>query len=142
MPRDDRKASSEAAWALITQGVTTARLEAHRLRHLVVRGMKLVEWSPEKEHLYQMAGDLFEAVPRRLQGLEVALDRTGLALSEMGKDYLSARLPLDAKVLVEEAVEPAGGFKKGLQHKRVGHDRVARLAFRWMRKHAFEEPVG
>jgi len=123
MSHGDKRGSSEAAWALITEGVTAARLEAHRLRHMVTRGLKLVEKSPEKEHFHQVAGDLIMGVPQRLLALERALDRTGLALSKMGEDYLSSRLPFDDKVLVEEAVEPAGGFRKS---------QVEQLAKRWL----------
>ena len=90
----DRQASSEAAWALITEGVTSARLEAHRLNHLMTRGLKIVEGSKAKDHLYQVAGDILLAAPKRLQALEIDLDRTALALSKMGDSYLSARLPL------------------------------------------------
>jgi len=122
----DKRGSSEAAWALITEGVTAARLEAHRLRHLVTRGMKIVNGSEHREHLYQLAGDILTAAPNRLTALEVTLDRTALALSKMGEDYLKARLPIDDKTLVEEAIEPAGGFHKA---------RVQRIARRWVARH-------
>jgi hypothetical protein len=121
----DKQASSEAAWALLTEGVTSARLEVHRLRHLVKRGLKLVDVSHEREHIHQVAGDLLQAIPKRIHQLEVVLDRTSLALSKMGEDYLTARLPLDEKQLVEDAVEPAGGFKKS---------RIQRVAHEWMRR--------
>jgi len=128
MPRNpDKQASSEAAWALITEGVTSARLEAHRLRHLISRGLALAEGSPEKDHIYQMAGDIILGLPKRLARLETVLDRTSLALSKMGEDFLSARLPLSEKQLVEDTVESAGGFRKS---------RVEGLASRWLRKQA------
>jgi hypothetical protein len=121
----DKRGSSEAAWALITEGVTAARLEAHRLKHLMTRGMKLVNESEHREHLFQLAGDILAGGPQRMTGLEIALDRTALALSKMGEDYLKARLPISEKTLVEEAVEPAGGFHKA---------RIERLARRWVRR--------
>lgn len=123
----DRKSSSEAAWALLTEGVASARLEAHGMRHLVIRGQRLVEASPAKEHLYQVAGDLITSIPGRLSRLERILDRTSLALSKMGESYLSARLPLDDQVLVEEAVESP---------KRIRKSRVEHLARLWMQKQA------
>jgi len=123
----DKRASSAAAWALLTEGVTSARLEAHRLRHLISRGLSVVEASEAKEHIYQVAGDIILGAPKRLQGLEIALDRTALALSKMGEDYLSARLSLSDKTLVDEAIESAGGFKKG---------RVEALAQRWLERQA------
>lgn len=104
----NKRASSEAAWALLTEGVTSARLEAHRLKHLINRAQKLVAASKYKEHLYQIAGDLIIALPERLGHLERDLDRTSLALAKMGETFLGARLPLSDKNMVEEAVEMAG----------------------------------
>jgi len=109
MSGTDKTASSQVAWALLTEGVTRARVEAHRLKHMIVRATKLVEESSEKEHLYQVAGDIIVGLPARLEQLEVALDRSGLALSKMGVEFLEARLPLSEKNMVDEAVEPAFG---------------------------------
>ena len=121
-----KSASSQAAWALLTEGVTKARVEAHRLQHLVVRASALVEASEEKEHLYQVAGDIIVALPKRLDQLLVALDRTGLALSKMGIEFLEARLPLADKTMVDEAIESTFG---GAQQR---HSAAQRLAQRYL----------
>jgi len=123
-------ASSQAAWALLTEGVTNARVEAHRLQHLIGRATALVEGSDEKEHLYQVAGDIIVAMPQRLDQLLRALDRTGLALSKMGEEFLSSRLPLSDKTMVEEAV--ASAFGKGQPR----HSEARRLAQRYLQKQA------
>lgn len=102
-----RTASSQVAWALLTEGVTRARLESHRLQHLLNRALKLVEASKDKEHLYQIAGDIITGMPDRLDMLQQALDRTNLALSKMGQEFLSSRLSLSDKTLVDEALESA-----------------------------------
>jgi hypothetical protein len=121
-----KTASSQAAWALLTEGVTSARIEAHRLRHLISRVQKLVEQSTHREHIEQIAGDILLAVPKRLDHLEIDLDRTALALIKMGEEFLDARLPLSDKVRVEEAVMPAfGGGKMRTS--------VDKLAQRWLR---------
>lgn len=120
-----KNASSQAAWALLTEGVASARIEAHRLRHLVGRAQKLVEQSTHREHIQQIAGDILLAVPQRLDRLEIDLDRTALALSKMGEEFLDARLPLGDKTMVDEAVQPAfGGGKMRTS--------VERLAQRWI----------
>ena len=119
----DKKAQSQAAWALLTEGVAQARLNAHRLRHQVERTLRLVEESEQKEHLYQLAGDMIVSVPKRLDDLEVALDRTALALSKMGVDFLEARLPFSDKALVDETLAPAYGQS---QFKHSVHKVVAR----------------
>lgn len=122
-----KRSSSEASWALITEGVTASRLEAHRVRHYVNRGLKLADESPEREHIYQVAGDILTNLPERLTRLEILLDRTALALTKMGEDFLGARLPFSEKQLVEDSIEPAGGFRKG---------HVEEVASRWLRRQA------
>lgn len=122
----NKNASSQAAWALITEGVVAARVEAHRLKLLLNRALKLVEQSEQKEHIQQVAGDLVKGAPVRLEKLEMDLDRTSLALSKMGETFLEARLSLHDKNHVTEAVMPAFG---GGQH-RYG-SAVDRLATRY-----------
>ena len=122
----DRQASSQAAWALLTEGVTRARVEAHRLQHLSNRAIKLVEGSEQKEHLYQVAGDLIVAFPDRLEQLLTVLDRTSLALAKMGEDFLEARLSLSDRAMVDEAVESAFG------HKPMLRSEVERVAARYL----------
>lgn len=123
MPK--KNSSSQAAWSLLTEGVASARVEAHRLKHLINRAVALAEESEAKEHIQQVAGDILLAVPQRLDHLERHLDRTALALSKMGEDFLEARLPLSDKTEVEEAVQPAFGGGK----MRTSVDRLTR---RWM----------
>lgn len=97
--------SSAAGWALITEGVTASRVEAHRLRKLLQQSLSLVEVSSEKEHLYQVAGDLIMSIPKALERLERNLDRTSYALAVIGEDHLKDRLSLDDRAQVEDGVE-------------------------------------
>ncbi len=130
MPKT-KAASSQAAWALLTQGVSSARLEAHRLKHLTDRALALIESSEGKEHFYQVAGDIIVALPKRLDVLEIHLDRTGLALAKMGDEFLSARLPLADKTLIDDAIDPAFGLTKD-RHS----DAVRRVVGRFLAKQA------
>jgi hypothetical protein len=65
----------------------------------------LVEGSEEKEHLYEVAGDIIAALPEGLTGLASELDATSYALSLMGQDFLKDRLPISDKKEIEDAVE-------------------------------------
>ena len=106
----EKTASSEVAWALLTEGTTAARLEAHRIRHLVNRAMRLVENSKHKEHIYEVAGDLIKGIPQRLTALEVDLDRTSYALTVLGEDFLRSRLDLSDRTQVDEAAKDSQPF--------------------------------
>ena len=61
-----KSTSSYASWALLSEGVSSARVEAYRLRHLVNRAMLLIDQSVAKDHLYQVAGDIIVGLPERL----------------------------------------------------------------------------
>jgi hypothetical protein len=100
-----RKASSQVSWSLLTEGVTQSRLEAHRLRLLLDRAVALVESSPERDHLWQVAGDIIQGFPSRLSELERSLDRTSYALVTMGEEFLRGRIGIDDRTVVEEAIK-------------------------------------
>jgi hypothetical protein len=99
--------SSYASWALLSEGVSSARVEAYRLRHLVNRAMALIEQSVAKDHLYQVAGDIIMGVPSRLDRIEQTLDRTSYALAKMGDAHLKQRLPIHDREVVEESIQRA-----------------------------------
>jgi hypothetical protein len=114
--RPPRKASSQVSWSLLTEGVTQARVEAHRLRLMLDRALALVNTSPAREHLWQVGGDLIQGFPERLSDLERAIDRTSYALVVMGEDFLRGRIPADDRYVVDEATKThpyAGPRTKG-----------------------------
>ena len=114
-----KTASSQASYAVLSEGVHSARIEAHRIRHMINRALKIIEKSDHKEHLYQLAGDLIMGFPTRLDMLDQKLDKASYALALLGKDFLQSRLPLMERDEVDEAVRfgqpPFGGSggKKG-----------------------------
>lgn len=106
-----RTAGSQAGWALIAGGVNAARVEAHQLHQYVSKILDLIQNSPEREHLYQVAGDIIVDFPRRVEKIEEQLDELGYALSVMGKDHLKDRLSLSRRNRVDQTVEGAPTFK-------------------------------
>ena len=128
---DRTAASSQAAWALLTEGVTSARLEAHRLRLLLTRALTLCEKSKARDHLYEVAGDVIQGVPTRLDTLERELDRTSYALSVLGSDHLRDVLPMTDRKLVDDATEharPFGGSTPRASAGRVADRHLHRVA--------------
>jgi len=113
----DRKASSQAAWALLTEGVSEARVLTHRVRHMLDRAQAAAAESADREAIYRALGDLLEGAPERLDNLERVLDRTGYALSKMGEEFLKGRIPLDDRYEVDEAVKAVPGFSPGTRRK-------------------------
>ena len=111
--------SSEVAWALLTEGVSSSRLKVHRLKQMIRRALALVESSEQKDHLYAVAGDLIQGMPSVIDTLETDLDRTSLALSKMGDNFLSARLSKEDKDTVDNSLAPAFGGSLSRQSSSV-----------------------
>ena len=127
--------TSEAGWALITEGVTAARVDAHRLRKLISQAGALVERSKHKDHFYQVAGDLIMGIPGALERLERALDRTSYALAKIGTDHLKDRLSISDRAMVEDGIQNPRPFPGGSM-RRTSVERVARA---WEKRQAGEE---
>jgi hypothetical protein len=134
-----RNAGSQAGWALITGGVNAARVETHRLHQLLNKVLALVESSPQKEHLYQVAGDLIVNLPRCVQNIEEELDETSYALSVMGKDHLKDRLPLSRRNVVDQTVEGARAFGVPMPHTSAGRVLERHMARRVAKRYAEEQ---
>lgn len=107
---DKTAGQTQVAWALLSEGVSSARLRVHELRHLIQRGQKIVDSSPEKDHIYQVAGDLIMAAPNKIEALETDLDRLSYALSVLGTNHLRERLPMSDRAMVDQATHRARPF--------------------------------
>jgi hypothetical protein len=115
--KKDKEASSQAAWALLTEGVSEARVLTHRVRHMLDRAQAASAESKDREAIYRTLGDFLEGAPERLSNLERVLDRTGYALSKMGEEFLRGRIPLDDRYMVDDAVKAVPGFSPGTRRK-------------------------
>jgi hypothetical protein len=112
-----KDAASEAAWAILTQGVTASRIEAHKLRIYIQRMLLLVEKSVKRDHIYQVAGDLVKAAPETIERLSNQLDKTSYALSMMGQDFLAQQLSFDDKNEVLDAVSVTKPFGSSMSKR-------------------------
>jgi hypothetical protein len=124
-----KQAGSQAGWALVAGGVNAARVDAHRLHQLLKKVEMLVQTSPEKEHIYQVAGDLLSAIPKLVERLEGQLDETSYALSLMGKEHLKDRLPISSRALVDATVEGCAAFSAPMTR-----GTAQRVAARWLER--------
>lgn len=134
-----RSASSQVALALLTEGVSRSRIESHRIQLMIGRVIGMVESSEQKDHLYQVAGDIISGLPKRIDALNMYLDRTNLALSKMGETFYESRLPLSEKVMVDEAIEAAFGMNRHSMAHRVAEMYVSGNKF--AASGTFEEAV-
>jgi hypothetical protein len=101
----NKKSNDEISWALITEGVTSAKVEIYRLQQMVHRMLKLVEEADKKDYLYEIAGDLIMNFPDKMKNLERIIDKTSYALSFIGKDSLKTKIPLSDRLWVEDSIK-------------------------------------
>jgi len=125
----NKQAGSQAGWALVAGGVNAARVDAHRLHQLLKKVETLVESSPEKEHIFQVAGDLLSAIPKLVERVEGQLDETSYALSLMGQEHLKDRLPISSRAMVDATVEGSASFSAPMMR-----GTAERVAARWLER--------
>ena len=100
----EKKSSSQASWSILSEGVSSARVEAHIVRTHMNQMVEAIKENPQlAEEIYKRCGDNFEALPRHLSKLERSLDRTNYALISMGRDWYRQRLTHEDREMVDMA---------------------------------------
>lgn len=107
-----KQSSSQASWALLSQGVNEARVEAHKVSMFVNQIVSAVKGSEIEEDVYELIGDALMGLPKALVVLEQSLDRTNYALIKLGDNFYRQRLSQDDRETVDMAARynaiPAG----------------------------------
>jgi len=96
-----RQASSQASWSLLAEGVTSARVQAHRVRASVIQLQNAIKGTPLEEEIQRLCGDVLLAIPRAAEIIERDLDRTNYALIKLGEGFYRSRLPIEDREIVE-----------------------------------------
>lgn len=107
-------------------GIAEARVQAHRLRHMVNRLISMCRDPRYGEILNQLVGDIAQASPHQLDMIETALDRASYAMSIMGEDFLKGRLPLEDLTEVQEATEGSRPFGTSRYRASLDPEKLAR----------------
>lgn len=101
-----KESSSQASWSILSEGVSSARVEAHIIRTHINQMIKAIKENPKAaELIYKLCGDNFEALPKHLSKLERSLDRTNYALISMGSDWYRQRLTHEDREMVDMAAK-------------------------------------
>ena len=102
--RMNKKASSQASWSILSEGVSSSRVESHIVRTHVMQMIEAIKEHPKlAEEIYKRCGDNFEAIPKHLSKLERSLDRTNYALITMGSEWYRQRLTHEDREMVDMA---------------------------------------
>ena len=66
-----KESSSQASWSILSEGVSSARVEAHIIRTHINQMIEAIKENPKAaELIYKLCGDNFEALPKHLSKLE------------------------------------------------------------------------
>lgn len=76
----------------LVEELSDARLRCDQLKRYVDQAVKLVSKSPAKDHVFEVAGHLVEAIPKTLFLLDKSLQATALAASKMDYEELKEDL--------------------------------------------------
>ena len=82
-----------------------ARVVLLRLKKMVVRANTLVESSPQKNHIYEVAGDIVFNIPQVMADLERAIQGAALAAAKMDAAELEKLLPQREVKELQEIME-------------------------------------
>lgn len=103
----DKKASSQASWSLLAEGVSSARVQTHLLAGFHGQLVSALEnCHPEvREEVYRICGDTLLGMESVLPKLARHLDMTNYALISMGSDFYRQRLTHEDREKVDLAAK-------------------------------------
>ncbi|MFA5054144.1 MAG: hypothetical protein WC565_08795, partial [Parcubacteria group bacterium] len=103
----DQGHTKEASGILVylTEELGDARLRCTQLKQLVTKAVELVEKSGNRDHFYEMAGDVIYGIPDLLFRLDKALDAASLAASKLDYEEIKQGLRPEKVDELEEAMK-------------------------------------
>jgi hypothetical protein len=103
------KSQLEIFKIILTKDVTQIITELYKLQLYVKRILQLIENldEKEKEKIYQVAGDLVDAVPNSLRKMDILLSKILYALNIIWRKELKVSLPFDERSEVENLITPS-----------------------------------
>jgi hypothetical protein len=88
----------------LQEELTDARLRCEQLKQFVSQAVRIVGQSAEKDHFYEVAGDILYGLPEALFKLDKALDATALAASRLDYEELRSQLKPEKVTELETAL--------------------------------------
>jgi hypothetical protein len=85
--------------------LTDARLRCEQLKRYIQDAVQLVEKSPQRDHIFEVAGHLLHGIPEALFKLDKALGATALAATKLDYDEIKQTLKPEKVEELERALE-------------------------------------
>jgi hypothetical protein len=89
----------------LMEELTDARLRCEQLKRYINQAHQLISQSPQKPHIFEVAGDLMYGIPNTLFLLDKALDATALAASRIDYEELKQELRPEKVNELEEVLK-------------------------------------
>jgi hypothetical protein len=132
-PGKSMKSQFEIFKILLTKDITQIITEVYKLQIYIKRAITVIESLSEedKERVYQVAGDLIEAVPVTLKKVDILLSKILYAINIVWRKELKVALPFDERSEVESLITPqSDDFYKNVNVEKLKKvaKRVAKVA--------------
>lgn len=96
-----KQSASQTSWSLISAGVSSARVEAHRVQVAINQIIEAIKGSKIEDEVYRLCGDAITMLPDATANIERELDKTSYALIKLGDAFYRQRLPHQDRELVD-----------------------------------------
>lgn len=103
----DKPISGNGITVYLVEELSDARLRCEQLKRYVRTALELIEKSPHKDHIFEVAGHLLRGIPEVLFRLDKALSATAMATSKMDYDMLKQNLRPEKADELENVLEDA-----------------------------------
>lgn len=105
--RPKKQAAKEASGAhiFLAEEIGDARLRCAQLKKYIDRALQLIEKSPQRDHFFEVAGNLINNIPDTLLRLDKALGASAMAISRMQFEEIKDELLPEKVDELESALE-------------------------------------
>lgn len=109
-PPSPRTASAKTAGGItvyLLEELSDARMRCAQLKDLVAKATSLVESSPEKDHIFEVAAHLIHGIPDTLFRLDKALDAAAMSASRLDYEEIKQNLKPEKAEELEQVLQNA-----------------------------------
>lgn len=99
------KTAAQGVTIYLMEELTDARLRCEQLKRYIQDAVQLVEKSPQRDHIFEVAGHLLHGIPEALFKLDKALGATALAATKLDYDEIKQTLKPEKVEELERALE-------------------------------------
>lgn len=103
MSSREKYSSHDANLLMLSKELSDTKIKVDKLKRIINHAYALVQKSKEKEHLYEVAGDIIVSAPNLIDQIDRSTSKLLYNVSDIIKDKYSNSLSSDDKFSLEES---------------------------------------